>query len=107
MRLADTENNLRHNLQAFIDPTSYAMSELLKDQAHFLDSHQPGSNSSSQPTTQAQQAKVDELEAEVARLKSQLSKAKSVNDAMWEAVVQRVIVPKDERPAMRGTNGIR
>ena len=82
------------------------MSELLKDQASFLNSNLPGSHAASQPTTQVQQAKVDELEAEVARLRSQLSKAKSVNDAMWEAVVQRVIVSKDDRPAVTGTNGI-
>ena len=32
-----------------------------------------------------------ELEAEVGMLKEQLGKAKGINDAMWETVVQRVI----------------
>lgn len=32
-----------------------------------------------------------ELEAEVMQLKEQLGKAKSVNDAMWDSVVQRLM----------------
>ena len=68
------------------------MSELLKDQAQFINPNSFGSASSTQTNPQADPARVQDLEAEVARLKSQLSKAKGVNDAMWEAVVQRVII---------------
>lgn len=32
-----------------------------------------------------------ELEAEVMQLKEQLGKAKSVNDAMWDSVVHRLV----------------
>jgi pre-rRNA-processing protein IPI3 len=35
--------------------------------------------------------KVTELESEVETLREQLGKAKGVNDAMWDAVVQRLI----------------
>ena len=34
---------------------------------------------------------MSELEAEVARLKGQLGKAKGINDTMWETVVQKVV----------------
>jgi len=36
-------------------------------------------------------AKVTELESEVETLREQLGKAKGVNDAMWDAVVQRLV----------------
>lgn len=50
----------------------------------------PGQNSA------ALQSKVADLEAEVERLREQLTKAKSVNDVMWDTVVQKVIVGKDK-----------
>lgn len=37
------------------------------------------------------QSKVDDLESEVIQLREQLAKAKSINDAMWDTVVQRAI----------------
>jgi len=36
-------------------------------------------------------AKVTELESEVETLREQLGKAKGVNDAMWDIVVQRLV----------------
>lgn len=36
-------------------------------------------------------ARVAELEEEVQQLREQLSRAKGVNDAMWEAVVQKLV----------------
>lgn len=36
-------------------------------------------------------AKVTELESEVEKLREQLGKAKGVNDAMWDTVVQQLI----------------
>jgi pre-rRNA-processing protein IPI3 len=38
-----------------------------------------------------QQAKIADLEAELARMREQLGKAKGVNDMMWETVVQHVV----------------
>lgn len=35
--------------------------------------------------------KISELEAQVAQLKEQLGKAKGINDAMWDSVVQHVM----------------
>jgi len=40
------------------------------------------------------QGQVNELEAEVRLLKEQLTKAKGLNDTMWENVVQKVFNPK-------------
>ena len=36
-------------------------------------------------------SRVSELEGEVTKLKEQLGKAKGLNDAMWEGVVQKVL----------------
>ena len=36
-------------------------------------------------------SRVAELEAEVEQLKEQLGKAKGVNDAIWQVVVQKVL----------------
>ena len=41
--------------------------------------------------------RVGELEEEVQQLRDQLVKAKGVNDAMWEVVVQKLLSP--EKPA--------
>jgi pre-rRNA-processing protein IPI3 len=37
--------------------------------------------------------RVSELEAEVIRLRGQLSQAKHINDTMWETLAQKVLVP--------------
>lgn len=51
------------------------------------------------------QSKITELEAEVMQLREQLGKAKSVNDVMWETVVQKVLIPdKQNEKEMRGEN---
>ena len=75
--------------QTYEDNTIYTLSEILRDHATLT-----GVNGSNQPSTLATQERVSELEAEVQRLKTQLSKAKGINDAMWEAVVHRVISDK-------------
>ena len=81
------------------------MSELLRDQAYFIGPYSFECASSTQVNHHADAARVQDLEAEVARLKSQLSKAKGVNDAMWEAVVQKVIVSPKDATALSGVNG--
>ncbi|KAJ7113691.1 WD40 repeat-like protein [Mycena crocata] len=45
------------------------------------------------------QSKVNELEAEVARLREHLGKAKGLNDVMWETVVQKVVGQGKEKEA--------
>ena len=37
-------------------------------------------------------ARVTELESEIEHLKAQLGKAKGINDAMWDNVVQRIVM---------------
>lgn len=81
------------------------MSEILKDQAHFITPQSFSDAVSTRNNSQADASRVQDLEAEVARLKSQLSKAKGINDAMWEAVVQRVIVSEDVA-AISDVNGM-
>lgn len=43
------------------------------------------------------QSRVSELEAEAAQLREQLGKAKGINDTMWEAVVQKMVVENKEK----------
>ena len=67
--------------------SSYALEELQRDHAFFL-------QSSTYPSApglgdMSLQSKVANLEVEVERLKKQLGKAKSVNDIMWDTIVQR------------------
>ncbi|KDQ18934.1 hypothetical protein BOTBODRAFT_63086 [Botryobasidium botryosum FD-172 SS1] len=46
----------------------------------------------------ALQSRVAELEAEVAQLRSQLGEAKGINDAMWDAVVNKVMSQPQVQP---------
>ncbi|KAG5647909.1 hypothetical protein DXG03_007833 [Asterophora parasitica] len=67
----------------------YADDELLRDHAFFV---QPSSATAASGTDKLTlKSKIDDLEAEVTRLREQLGKAKSVNDVMWDTVVQRTL----------------
>ncbi|TDL24019.1 WD40 repeat-like protein [Rickenella mellea] len=94
------------------DPLAYTPSELLRDHASFMPADPPsGGPPSSLPLTTptgarsaansapALNARVSELEGEVARLREQLGKAKGVNDVMWETVVQRLVVDRAQPQA--------
>jgi pre-rRNA-processing protein IPI3 len=55
------------------------------------------------------QTKITDLEAEIERLQEQLGKAKSVNDVMWDTMVQQAVEqsntaedPEGERKRKRG-----
>ncbi|KAI0073256.1 WD40 repeat-like protein [Panus rudis PR-1116 ss-1] len=78
--------------EAFFD---YPMDEVLRDQATFVPhpalSSSTGQNSASQPSGVSLQSRVADLEAEVAKLREQLGKAKSINDTMWETIVQKMV----------------
>jgi pre-rRNA-processing protein IPI3 len=41
--------------------------------------------------------KIAELEAQVSQLREQLGKAKSINDTMWDSVVQRMMNGENEK----------
>lgn len=93
--------------QRFPDPTSYSTEELLRDHASFVQPSPAASGTSggAAPPHQAQ-ARVAALEDEVARLRAQLGRAKSVNDTMWETVVQQLVAEKgpgtDGAPSANG-----
>lgn len=67
----------------------------LRDHAFFV---RPESTEGKQPRVGSDpvslQGRVNELEAEVHLLKEHLTKAKGLNDTMWETVVQKVFNPK-------------
>ncbi|KAL4062481.1 WD40-repeat-containing domain protein [Scleroderma citrinum] len=63
----------------------YPESEFQNDYAFFV---RPTESQSSGPSVSA---RVSELEEEVQQLRDQLLKAKGVNDAMWETVVQKLL----------------
>ncbi|EJD07635.1 pre-rRNA-processing protein IPI3 [Fomitiporia mediterranea MF3/22] len=92
--------------EPYVDPTIYTTEELLRDQAVFLQSHiLPDANGGTQNSLLAQQTRLAELESEVQRLRTQLTKAKNVNDAMWEAVAQRIVSDKKGSIATLPVNG--
>ena len=76
--------------------TFHSADDLLSDHAFYV---QPAHfvSAESTPIPAATSARVSELEDEVSKLRAQLAKAKSVNDAMWENVVTRAV---RERPAV-------
>jgi pre-rRNA-processing protein IPI3 len=70
-------------------PLSYLADELLRDQAFFLRSNNTSDTSSDDASILRN--RVADLESEIQQIKAQLGKAKGINDAMWDNVVQRVI----------------
>jgi len=71
-----------------VQVSPYSNEELLRDHAFFVQPFTSTKGAESDPTSL--QAKVTELESEVEKLREQLGKAKGVNDAMWDTVVQRL-----------------
>lgn len=67
---------------------------MIRDHAFFV---HPASADGGEPTGVSLQARVSELEDEVSRLREQLGKAKGVNDAMWDSVVQRLVAEAKEK----------
>ncbi|KAF8075050.1 WD40-repeat-containing domain protein [Lyophyllum atratum] len=87
------------------DAATYEADELLRDHAFFVQPSKvlttPGTDNLSL------RAKVDDLEAEVARLREQLGKAKTVNDVMWDTVVQRAAAVVKDKESVDGHEGER
>jgi pre-rRNA-processing protein IPI3 len=73
----------------FAEASAYSNEELLRDHAFFAQPFTSTTGPESDPTSL--KAKVTELESEVEKLREQLGKAKGVNDAMWDTVVERLI----------------
>lgn len=69
--------------------SNYPAEELRRDHAFFI---QPSTSSSAPGVDHTSlQSKIVGLEAEVERLQEQLGKAKSVNDIMWDTIVQQAV----------------
>ena len=75
----------------------YSEQELLEDYAFFV--HDKNAESGGVPTST--NARVEELEVEVAKLKEQLGKAKAINDTMWQTVVHK-LMEDGEQPTADG-----
>lgn len=66
---------------------SYSQEELIRDHAFFV----KPARQSLQDNGVSLQDRVGELEAEVAKLRQQLGKAKSINDTMWDTMVRKLV----------------
>ena len=64
-----------------------SMEELLREHQYFVQ----GANGGTTSNVTSLHSRVAELEGEVTKLKDQLGRAKGLNDAMWEDVVQKVL----------------
>ncbi|KAG5638351.1 hypothetical protein H0H81_000484 [Sphagnurus paluster] len=95
-RMRDPKTREAHEVAVLLPPqktvhedeiTSYKEDEFLRDHAFFVQPTTFEAGPGSDKLTL--RSKIDDLEAEVTRLREQLGKAKSVNDLMWDTVVQR------------------
>jgi len=75
----------------------YSEQELLEDYAFFVH----GRSGESEGAPASTNARVEELEVEVAKLKEQLGKAKAINDTMWQGVVHKFIENSEESSVER------
>jgi pre-rRNA-processing protein IPI3 len=75
---------------ASLSHSSASLAEsILREQAAFL---QPNRGASTAPSDAALAPSVESLQSEIASLRTQLGKAKVLNDAMWERVVHKVVL---------------
>lgn len=70
---------------------------MLRDQAYFLNPNTPSEGGAAGGDAKAQQ-----LEEEVQRLRAELGKAKAMNDDMWERVVKKVVKQGSGRESVDG-----
>ncbi|KAF9531734.1 WD40 repeat-like protein [Crepidotus variabilis] len=73
------------------DTLDYGLDEMLRDHSFFIQPLEDTLNGSGHVDPLSLKLRVSELESEVERLKEQLGKAKGVNDAMWDTVVQKLV----------------
>ncbi|KAJ3517759.1 hypothetical protein NLJ89_g314 [Agrocybe chaxingu] len=93
-------------LTAYKDEASdYTSEELLRDHAFFVQPSATGASGEVDPASL--KSRVSELELEVEKLRELLSKAKGVNDAMWDTMVHRLVtqVKGPELSTMNSTEG--
>jgi len=69
------------------------MSDIMREHASFT------REEASKDSSDGLRDRVSELEAEVTRLRGQLSQAKNINDTMWETLAQKVLAPNSSSNA--------
>lgn len=81
------------------DTTEYRQAEFLRDYASFTQptTSRNGASVISGVESVAAKNQIADLEAEITQLREQLGKAKSLNDAMWDSVVQHVVNSKNDK----------
>ncbi|KDR80579.1 hypothetical protein GALMADRAFT_240898 [Galerina marginata CBS 339.88] len=78
-----------HNSINRNEMSAYSAEELLRDHAFFVQPPTQSKNDHADPVSL--KSRVTELESEVESLREQLSKAKGVNDAMWDTMVNKLV----------------
>jgi pre-rRNA-processing protein IPI3 len=79
---------------------AYPREELLRDWEYFVQPRPAAaSENGATPAETRPDGRMAELEDEVARLKSQLARAKGMNDVMWETLMQSVAAQGKEMAA--------
>ncbi|KIY53401.1 WD40 repeat-like protein [Fistulina hepatica ATCC 64428] len=89
-RTRDVKARAAHEVPMLLPPcyrdsSLYEDEELLRDHAFFVQRKSAGAHAD------VLQARVSDLEADVALLRDQLGRAKNINDVMWENVVQKLV----------------
>jgi pre-rRNA-processing protein IPI3 len=94
--IADHHPHLRQVTHESV--TAYPREELLRDWEFFVRPRPAADGGDALPAVQAD-GRVTGLEEEVARLKTQLARAKGINDVMWETLVQNMAAQGKELAA--------
>jgi len=98
-RIRDPRAREAHDVSILLPPsntvplTSYdnILSDIMREHTSFTREEAPTKDSSD-----GLRDRVSELEAEVSRLRGQLSQAKNINDTMWETLAQKVLVTNSD-----------
>jgi len=108
-RMRDAKSREAHDITMILpvqdnvyedEESIYTTEALLRDHDFFV---QPAASGSQDAVSL--QSKVNELETEVGRLREQLSKAKGLNDVIWETVVQKVVGQGKEKEGEKSAVG--
>jgi pre-rRNA-processing protein IPI3 len=78
--------------------TAYSREELLRDWEFFIQPRPTATENDAVPAAQPD-GRMEQLEDDVERLKTQLARAKGINDVMWETLMQSVAAQGKEMPA--------
>ncbi|KAG6891259.1 hypothetical protein C0995_008511 [Termitomyces sp. Mi166 len=109
-RMRDSKTREAHDVVLLLPPQkmvleddwSYDTDEFLQDHAFFA---QPSGITTTPGTDNLTlKSKVEDLEVEVAQLREQLGKAKSVNNLMWDTIVQKALRQEEGNESVESTD---